>query len=78
MTSPVPPSLPHIENISPILEAIGLAKTFPVGGALRLGPAPSVRAVEPLDLALYSGRVLALVGESGSGKTTVARMLAGM
>jgi peptide/nickel transport system ATP-binding protein len=35
-----------------------------------------VLAVAEVDIALHSGRTLALVGESGSGKSTVARMLA--
>jgi peptide/nickel transport system ATP-binding protein len=78
MTPEVLPSLPLAADASPILEAIGLSKTFSTGGAFRLGSTLSVKAVEPLDLALYSGKVLALVGESGSGKTTVARVLAGM
>lgn len=65
------------DGASPILEAEGLRKTFTVKNRM-LGRAGIVKAVEPLDLALYPGKVVALVGESGSGKTTVARVLAGM
>jgi peptide/nickel transport system ATP-binding protein len=62
----------------PVLEAVGLRKTFAVGGQVPFGRTSTVRAVEAMDLALYPGKAVALVGESGSGKTTVARILAGM
>jgi peptide/nickel transport system ATP-binding protein len=62
----------------PVLEAIGLRKTFTVGGQVPFSHSSTVKAVEAMDLALYPGKAVALVGESGSGKTTVARMLAGM
>ena len=55
----------------PVLQAIGLAKTYAGSG----GP---VRAVSALDFSLYAGQTLGLVGESGSGKTTLARMLLGL
>lgn len=64
-------------SASPILEAEALRKTFTVRSRM-LGRTGTIKAVEPLDLALYPGKVVALVGESGSGKTTVARVLAGM
>ncbi|MGO8950374.1 MAG: ABC transporter ATP-binding protein [Ktedonobacterales bacterium] len=66
------------EATLPILEAVGLRKTFTVPSRIPLGRAGLVNAVEPMNLALYPGKVVALVGESGSGKTTVARLLAGM
>ena len=59
----------------PILEAIGLRKTFSVSGG-RWGTRQTLHAVEPISLSLTPGQALALVGESGSGKTTVARLLA--
>ncbi len=55
----------------PVLQAVGLAKTYAGSG----GP---VRAVSALDFSLYAGQTLGLVGESGSGKTTLARMLLGL
>jgi len=66
----------HADPRTPILEAVGLRKYFPVRGGKLFGPRPVVHAVEETSFALYPGRALALVGESGSGKTTVARMLA--
>ncbi|MGO8947983.1 MAG: ABC transporter ATP-binding protein [Ktedonobacterales bacterium] len=71
-------SLPDAGSVQPILEAAGLRKTFAVASRVPFGHAATVKAVEPMDLALYPGKAVALVGESGSGKTTVARVLAGM
>jgi len=72
-------SSPGIDDrLQPILEAIALRKTFAVSSRAVLGRSGTVKAVEPLDIALYPGKAVALVGESGSGKTTVARVLAGM
>jgi peptide/nickel transport system ATP-binding protein len=60
---------------APLIEAVGLSKTFPSrGGALRRAGQP-IRAVEGVDLAVWPGSTLGLVGESGSGKSTTARAL---
>ncbi|MFC6236118.1 ATP-binding cassette domain-containing protein, partial [Leucobacter soli] len=40
------------------------------------GPAGTI--VQPLDLAVPPGRMLAIIGESGSGKTMTARALTGL
>jgi peptide/nickel transport system ATP-binding protein len=55
----------------PMLEAIGLSKSF--GG----GRHP-VRVLHAVSLQLWPGETLGLVGESGSGKTTLARVLLGL
>jgi peptide/nickel transport system ATP-binding protein len=60
---------------TPVLEARGLTKHFPVSGAGLSRPRPVVHAVEDISLALPAGSVTAVVGESGSGKSTLARML---
>jgi oligopeptide/dipeptide ABC transporter ATP-binding protein len=62
--------------MTPLLEARGLSKRFPVlGGALGLAQVGEVRAVEEVDLAIHQGEVLGLVGESGCGKSTLGRLL---
>jgi peptide/nickel transport system ATP-binding protein len=60
----------------PVLEAIGLWKTFQTGGGLfRRTTFPAVRDV---GFTLGQNEFLGIVGESGSGKTTVARLLVGL
>src|SRR5258706_4231846 len=51
----------------PVLEAIGLRKSF-----------GSIVAVDAIDLELAPGRIYGLLGPNGSGKTTTIRMLAGL
>jgi peptide/nickel transport system ATP-binding protein len=76
---------------TPLLEARGLTKHFPVRRAARLrgrarlsrhardgaaaGP-QVVHAVEDVSLVLPEAGITAVVGESGSGKSTLARLLA--
>jgi peptide/nickel transport system ATP-binding protein len=69
----------------PLLELRGVSKRFEThvdfAGriARKLGaraPAPSVRALEGVDLSVRSGEVLGLVGESGCGKSTLGRVVA--
>ena len=68
---------------APLVEAIGLTKTFEVsppwlervvGGK----PRQFVRAVDGVGFSIDRGRTLGLVGESGCGKSTVARLLVGL
>src|SRR5215469_6391929 len=70
---------------TPLLEARGLTKHFPVHHAVsagravraaRRGRGPDVvHAVENVSLKLREAQVTAVVGESGSGKSTLARLL---
>ena len=62
--------------MTPLIEASGLTKHFPVkaGGVLHRHTIP-LRAVDQVDLAIRSGETLGLVGESGCGKSTLGRLL---
>lgn len=54
---------------TPLLEARGLTRHFPLGGGA------VVRAVDGVDFAVMKGETLGVVGESGCGKSTTARVL---
>lgn len=55
----------------PEIVCTGLAKTFGQG-------AGATEAVQPLDLSIAPGSMVALVGPSGCGKSTLLRMIAGL
>jgi oligopeptide/dipeptide ABC transporter ATP-binding protein len=59
--------------MSDLIEARGVRKHFPVRTA-SFGPAPVVRAVDGVDLAIKKGETIGLVGESGCGKSTLGRL----
>jgi peptide/nickel transport system ATP-binding protein len=61
---------------SPLLDAKGLWKSFPVGGAIFRRSIFS--AVRDVSFTLHQNEFLGVVGESGSGKTTLARLLVGL
>ena len=60
---------------TPLLEARGLTKHFPLGGAVPGRASAHVQAVDDVDLDVHEGETLGLVGESVCGKTTLGRLL---
>ncbi|MET0747101.1 MAG: ABC transporter ATP-binding protein, partial [Rhizobium sp.] len=54
----------------PIVEVVGLTKSFPVANSEK-----RVHAVNEVDIQIRPGEAIGLVGESGSGKSTVGRLI---
>lgn len=59
----------------PLIEALGVRKTFPGSkGLFGIGPkSPSSPVLHGVDLVMAHGEVTGLIGESGSGKTTFGK-----
>jgi oligopeptide/dipeptide ABC transporter ATP-binding protein len=64
--------------VTPLLEAIDLAKHFPVRRGVFGRTHGAVRAVDGISFAIEKGRTLGVVGESGCGKTTTAKLVLGL
>ena len=60
---------------TPLVEADGLVKHFPIRGGIARRVVGAVKAVDGVSFAIGRGEVVGLVGESGSGKSTVGRLL---
>ena len=53
--------------VYPVLDAIGVSKSF-----------PGIKALDRVHLKLYPGTVTALIGENGAGKSTLVKILTGV
>ncbi|HEX4405814.1 MAG TPA: ATP-binding cassette domain-containing protein, partial [Polyangia bacterium] len=66
------PTPPFGAATGPVLEVVGLKKTFLLSGF----PARRRSVLDDVSFSLGAGEIVALVGESGSGKSTLARIVA--
>jgi lipoprotein-releasing system ATP-binding protein len=57
--------------MTPFIEAAGIVKSYPVGGA-------PLTVLRDLDLQVASGEMVAIVGASGVGKSTLLHLLGGL
>jgi putative ABC transport system ATP-binding protein len=57
--------------MSPVIEAAGLVKLYPAGGA-------PLRAVDGVDLRVGTGESVSVMGPSGCGKSTLLHLLGGL
>lgn len=68
-------SLASQTGSGPIVQVIGLSKTFAIRTSLFKKPS-LIQAVSDVSFAVERGQTYGLVGESGSGKSTVGRLIA--
>jgi len=68
------PTAPAVSaTLTPVVEARGVTKHFPVERGVLRRTVGQVHAVDGVDLAVGPGSTMGLVGESGSGKSTLGR-----
>ncbi len=65
----------HDPEITPIMRARNLSKTYITRGSGLSQKTMEIQALSDVDVTIARGETVALVGESGSGKSTVANLL---
>ncbi len=60
---------------APLLEVVGLRKTYRLPRTRLFGPRAERLAVDGVDFRVETGRSFGIVGESGSGKSTIAKVV---
>jgi peptide/nickel transport system ATP-binding protein len=67
--------LPRPESSETVLQARNITQEYPRPRRLLWHPAPPLRAVDEVSLAVHSGETVGLVGESGSGKSSLLKVI---
>ena len=68
----------NIIQPSPLLSLENLKVYYPIRKGIIKRKVDNVKAVDGVDLNLYSGETLGLVGESGCGKSTIGKAIVGL
>ncbi len=64
-----------VKMTQPLLEVKNLKKYFPIQAGFLNKTVGHIKAVDGIDLTVYSGETLGIVGESGCGKSTTGRTI---
>jgi len=69
---------PNNNQPSPLLSLEQLKVYYPIRKGIIKRTVDNVKAVDGVDLSIYSGETLGLVGESGCGKSTIGKAIVGL